>query len=323
VKLKRVRVAEDEAGPSVAVEHDGRWVALAPLTDEPWARDLVALLAGGGEIRERIEQLVAEANPAPLDDAVLLPFEPRSLRAFSIYPAHVEQSARTLVTRFFPKPAAAALKTFERATHRTFPPLKPSATFYEQPAFYVGNHTAFLAGGDTMPWPSHTAYLDYELELGFVLAAPVPPDATPQQGEAAIGGFVIVNDWSARDVQAAEYRHGMFGPAIKAKSFNNSMGAVVVTADELLGRAGALRATVRVNGETWSETSTAGAAHGLGALVARAAAGERLAPGDLFATGTIPLGSGLELDRWVQPGDVVELELEGLGTLTNTIGERR
>jgi 2-keto-4-pentenoate hydratase/2-oxohepta-3-ene-1,7-dioic acid hydratase in catechol pathway len=307
---------------SVAVERDGRWVALAPLTDEPWARDLVALLAGGAMVRERVAKLVEGAESAPLaDDEVLLPFEPRSLRAFSIYPAHVEQSARVLVKRFFPKPAAVAMRGFERVTGRTFPPLKSNAAFREQPAFYVGNHTAFLADGATMPWPSHTDFLDYELELGFVLAAPVA-DATPQEGEAAIGGFFLINDWSARDVQADEYRHGIFGPVVKAKTFNNSIGAVVVTADELLARAGSLDARVRVNGEAWSETSTAGAAHSLGALVARASAGERLAPGDVFATGTIPLGSGLELDRWIRPGDVVELELDGIGTLTNTIGAR-
>jgi 2-keto-4-pentenoate hydratase/2-oxohepta-3-ene-1,7-dioic acid hydratase in catechol pathway len=308
-------------GASVAVERDGRWVALAPLTDEPWARDLVELLAGGAALRERVEALVADAGAAQLADDVLLPFEPRSLRAFSIYPAHVEQSARLLVRRFFPQPAAVAMRLFERITGRTFPPLKPNAQFLAQPAFYVGNHTAFLADGETMPWPSHTGFLDYELELGFVLAAPVA-DATSQEGEAAIGGFVLINDWSARDVQADEYRHGIFGPVVKAKTFNNSMGTVVVTADELLARAGALRARVRVNGETWSETSTAGAAHPLGALVARASAGERLAPGDVFATGTVPGGSGLELDRWIRPGDVVELELERLGTLTNTIGGR-
>ena len=322
MRLKRVRVVGDEGGPSVAAERGGRWIALAPLTQEPWARDMLALLSGGATLRAEIEALVADATPAPLTDDVLLPFEPRSLRAFSIYPAHVEQSARVLVRRFFPKPAAVAMRLFERVTRRTFPPLKPSAHFYEQPAFYVGNHTAFLADGETLPWPSHSDRVDYELELGFVLAAPVA-DATPQEGEAAIGGFFLVNDWSARDVQAAEYRHGMFGPAVKAKSFNNSMGSVVVTADELLGRAGALRGVVRVNGEVWAETSTAGAAHSLGALVACASAGERLAPGDVFATGTLPRGSGLELDRWVQPGDVVELELEGgLGTLTNTIGPR-
>ena len=321
MRLKRVQVAGDGAGPSAAVERDGRWVALAPLSDEPWARDLVALLAGGAELRARVEQLVAGAEPAPLTDAVLLPFEPRSLRAFSIYPEHVEQSARVLVRRFFPKPAAGAMRAFERVTRRTFPPLKPNAQFLQQPAFYVGNHTAFLADGETMPWPSHTDRLDFELELGFVLAAPVA-DATPREGEAAIGGFFVVNDWSARDVQADEYRHGIFGPVIKSKTFNNSMGAVVVTADELLDRAADLRGAIRVNGEVWSETSTAGAAHALGALVARASAGERLAPGDVFATGTVPRGSGLELDRWIQPGDVVELELERLGTLTNTIGAR-
>jgi 2-keto-4-pentenoate hydratase/2-oxohepta-3-ene-1,7-dioic acid hydratase in catechol pathway len=315
-----VRVAGDGEA-CVAVERDGNWIALAPLSDEPWARDLVALLAGGQTTRERVDALVATAEPAPLQVDALLPFEPRSLRAFSIYPAHVEQSARVLVTRFFPTPAATALKLFERVTRRTFPPLKPNAQFFKQPAFYVGNHTAFLADGETMPWPSHTEHLDYELELGFVLAAPVA-DATPQQGEAAIGGFVLINDWSARDVQAAEYRHGIFGPVVKSKTFNNAMGAIVVTADELLGRAGSLRAAVRVNGETWAETSTAGAAHSLGALVARASAGEQLGLGDVFATGTVARGSGLELDRWVRPGDVVELELEGLGTLANTIGGR-
>ncbi len=320
MRLKRVRVVGDTEA-SVAVEHEGRWIALAPLSEEPWTRDLVALLAGGAELRERAQRLVADAEAAPLREEVLLPLQPRSLRAFSIYPAHVEQSARGLVRHFFPKPAAVAMGSFERLTRRTFPPLKPNGQFFEQPAFYLGNHTAFLADGETMPWPSHTGYLDYELELGFVLAAPVA-DATAEQGAAAIGGFVLINDWSARDVQAAEYRHGIFGPVVKSKTFNNAMGSVVVTPEELLGRTDSLRATVRVNGEVWSETSTAGAAHSLGALVAHASTGETLAPGDVFATGTIPRGSGLELDRWIAPGDIVELELEGLGTLTNTIGER-
>lgn len=320
MRLKRVKILGD-AEASVAVERDGRWIALAPLSDEPWARDLLQLLAGGVSTRERVERLIADVEPAVLLDDVLLPFEPRSLRAFSVYPAHIEQSARVLVTRFFPKPAGLILRLFERATHRTFPPLRPNKRFFEQPAFYVGNHTAFLADGQTLPWPPYADFLDYELELGFVLAAPVA-NATAQQGEAAIGGFVLINDWSARDVQAAEYRHGIFGPVVKSKTFNNAMGTVVVTPDELLHRAGSLRGTVRVNGEVWSETSTAGAAHSLGALVAHASAGERLAPGDMFATGTLPCGSGLELDRWIAPGDVVELELEGLGTLTNTIGGR-
>ena len=77
-----------------------------------------------------------------------------------------------------------------------------------------------------------------------------------------------------------------------------------------------------VNGETWSETSTAGAAHSPGDLVAYASRGERLAAGDVFAMGTLPRGCGLELDRWLQPGDEVRLEIEGVGTLTNRIEGR-
>ena len=280
--------------------------------------DLLSLLAVSPEERERRFARVRKTG-TPVEPEPLLPFTPRSLRAFSIYPAHMEQSARVLATRFFPKPAGAVIERYERWTHRTFPALKPKRGFLEQPAMYVGNHTAMLADGDTMPWPSHTRFLDYELELGFVLSAEVI-DATPEEGAAAIGGFFIVNDWSARDVQADEYRHGIFGPAVKSKTFNNSIGPVVVTADELLDRASSLRGWVRVNGEVWSETSTAGAAHSLGDLVAYASRGERLGPGDVFATGTVPRGSGLELDRWVQRGDVVELEIEELGTLRNTVG---
>jgi len=233
----------------------------------------------------------------------------------------MEQSARMLARRFFPRAAGVAIGGYERVTRRTFPALKPKRGFTEAPAMYMGNHTAMLADGEAVAWPAHTECLDYELELGFVLAREVA-DATPAEGEAAIGGFFVVNDWSARDVQAHEYRHGLFGPAVKSKSFANSMGAEVVTADELLSRADSLRGTVRVNGSVWSETSTAGAAHGLGELVAYASRGERLGPGDVFMGGTLPRGCGMELDRWVQPGDVVELELEGVGTLTTPVGPR-
>jgi len=309
VKLRRVLLGGE---PAVAILDDasGRWLA--------GEGDVLSVLSMSSEERERLLAHRRESGTTVAPDPQL-PFAPRSLRAFSIYPEHLEQSARVLAARFFPKPVGAVVAAYEKATRRTFPPLKPKGAALEQPAMYVGNHTAMLADGDVVPWPSHTRFLDFELELGFVLGAEVI-DATPAESAAAIGGIFVVNDWSARDVQADEYRHGMFGPAVKSKTFNNALGPVVVTADELLDRAGALRGWVRVNGEIWSETSTAGAAHSLGDLIAYASRGERLGPGDIFATGTVPRGSGLELDRWVQPGDVVELELEELGTLTNTVG---
>ena len=245
--------------------------------------------------------------------------QPRSLRCFSVYEEHNVGAARTLVKRFWPKPAATAVAGFERVTRRTFPALKPGGSFFSEPSFYVGNHTAVLGDGEELPWPSHTDYLDFELELGFVLDDEVA-DASASDAQAAIGGFFVVNDWSARDVQAHEYREGMFGPAVKSKSFATGIGSDSV---DVLDRWDSLAATVRVNGEVWSETSTAGAVHSPGELVAFASRGERLGPGDVFAMGTVPRGCGLELDRWLQPGDEVRLEIEGVGSLTNRVGERR
>ena len=95
---------------------------------------------------------------------------------------------------------------------------------------YVANHTAVLADGEPMWWPSHTRALDFELELAFVLARPLA-DTTPEEAAAAIGGWLVLNDWSARDVQADDARRSIFGPVVKAKTFANSLGCDVLTAD--------------------------------------------------------------------------------------------
>ncbi len=210
---------------------------------------------------------------------------------------------------------------YERLTRRTFPPFKPKAAFYETPAFYIGNHTALLGDGEEMPWPSHTGFLDFELELAFVLAAPLA-DATPAQAREAIGGWFVLNDWSARDVQAEEVRHGIFGPAVKSKTFANSVGRDVLSAEQMPDWQ-SVHGRVRVDGELWCEGTTASPAHDVGAMLAHASAGERLDVGDIVSTGTMPGCCGLELDRWIQPEQTVELEIDGIGTLTNRIGERR
>ena len=175
----------------------------------------------------------------------------------------------------------------------------------------------FLAGGEPMWWPRHTKYLDFELELACVLARPIA-DATPEVARAAVGGWFVMNDWSARDVQADDQRHNAFGPVVKAKTFANSIGSDVLTASSLpewrtaTGR-------VRVGGEVWCEGTTAGAVHDIGDMLAYASTGERLQAGDVISTGTFPGCCGLELDRWITPGQTVELEIDGIGTVTNTI----
>jgi 2-keto-4-pentenoate hydratase/2-oxohepta-3-ene-1,7-dioic acid hydratase in catechol pathway len=317
-------------GLIVRDEETDRWVSLPaangylPTGDallDAETHDMLAFLAGGSETREAAHAALdaARGDSAVTADptAATLPFRPRSLRAFMLFESHAVQSARMLVKHFFPKPVARAMEAYERVARGTFPPLRPKKAFYERPEMYVANHTAVLADGEPMWWPSHTRALDFELELAFVLARPLA-DASPAEAAAAIGGWLVLNDWSARDVQADDARRSIFGPVVKAKTFANSLGCDVLTADavpdwqRMSGR-------VRVDGELWCAGTTAGAQHDVGAMLAQASAGERLAAGDVLSTGTMPGCCGLELERWVQSGQTVELEIDGIGTLTNAI----
>jgi 2-keto-4-pentenoate hydratase/2-oxohepta-3-ene-1,7-dioic acid hydratase in catechol pathway len=313
-----MRLRNTAEGVIVEDPEGGRWVAL------PGESDLLGVLAdpeAPGRVAARIEETADDAGAAVDPAAAGLPFAPRSMRAFSLWPSHYEGSARMLVKRFFPAPVRRVATAYERVTRRAFPPFKPNRRFYEVPAFYVGNHAAMLADGEEMPWPSHTDFLDFELELAFVLAKPLDPDPTPEEARAAIGGWLVLNDWSARDVQAEEARHGVFGPAVKCKTFANSLGCDVLGAEEMPEWTAAT-GRVRVDGEVWCEGGTASPAHDVGAMLAWAAKGERLEPGDLISTGTMPGCCGLELDRWIEPGQTVELEIDGIGTVANRIGAR-
>jgi 2-keto-4-pentenoate hydratase/2-oxohepta-3-ene-1,7-dioic acid hydratase in catechol pathway len=172
---------------------------------------------------------------------------------------------------------------------------------------------------DTVPWPAFTAKLDHELELAAVIGTG-GRDIAEADAPAAIFGFTIWNDLSARDVQTRELPVGM-GPG-KAKDWDGSnvLGPCIATPDELdLERA---RMVVRVNGEVWGEDTPANMHHSFAALIAYASLGQTLRAGEVLGSGTAAGGSGLELDRWLQEGDVVELEVEGIGVLRNRIGKR-
>jgi 2-keto-4-pentenoate hydratase/2-oxohepta-3-ene-1,7-dioic acid hydratase in catechol pathway len=311
------------------IERDGRWVSLAralvttgqrdPAVTGA-ARDVVAFLAAGPDARSAAESALVAAADDPsvaADPAEAgLPFVPRSMRAFMLWEAHVIQSSRMLVKNFFPPPAWAVVSAFEK-TGRTFPKLKPNRRFWEAPTFYVANHTMTLADGQEMWWPSHTKFLDFELELACVLRAPLI-DATPEEARDAIGGWFVLNDWSARDVQADDARRNVFGPVIKSKTFANSLGSDVVTTEEF-GDWKHATGRVRVDGVVWCEGTTKGPAHDIGEMLAYASKGERLDAGDVISTGTMPGCCGLEIERWIKPGQRVELEIDGIGTVGNRI----
>jgi fumarylacetoacetate (FAA) hydrolase len=182
--------------------------------------------------------------------------------------------------------------------------------WYELPVFYFSNPAAIFGPDDEIPFPAGSEELDYELEVAAVIGA-----------EGVIGGFTVMNDWSARDLQRKEMKVGL-GPA-KGKDFATSLGPVVVTPDEL----GDLRLEMvaRVNGEERSRGNMGDMYYSWEAIIERAATNTHLVPGDVIGSGTVGTGCILEHGdgRWLQPGDVVELEVEGIGVLRNVVGPKR
>jgi fumarylacetoacetate (FAA) hydrolase len=181
--------------------------------------------------------------------------------------------------------------------------------WYEQPVFYFSNPAAIYGPEDEVPYPHGTEELDYELEVAAIVG-----------GEGAIAGFTVMNDWSARDLQRKEMKVGL-GPA-KGKDFATSLGPIVVTPDELDGSEAVM--TARVNGEERSRGNLGDMYFSWEQIAAQAALNTRLVVGDVLGSGTVGTGCILELGdgRWLQPGDVVELEVEGIGVLRNTVGPR-
>jgi fumarylacetoacetate (FAA) hydrolase len=181
--------------------------------------------------------------------------------------------------------------------------------WYEVPVFYFSNPAAMFGPEDEIPYPEGSEQLDYELEVAAIVGA-----------DGEIGGFTIMNDWSARDLQLKEMKVGL-GPA-KGKDFATSIGPVVVTPDEFDGTSGTMVA--RVNGEERSRGELADMHWSWADLVAHAAQNSTLRPGDILGSGTVGTGCILEHGdgRWLRPGDVVELEVEGLGVLRNVVGGR-
>jgi fumarylacetoacetate (FAA) hydrolase len=181
-----------------------------------------------------------------------------------------------------------------------------SPEWYEIPVFYFSNPAAIYGPEDDVLYPPDTEELDYELEVAAIIGA-----------DGRIGGFTVMNDWSARDLQRAEMRVGL-GPA-KGKDFATSIGPIVVTPDEFDGSSGAMVA--RVNGEERSRGELGDMHHSWDAIVAQAARNTVLRAGDVLGSGTVGTGCILEHGdgRWLERGDVVELEVDGIGILRNRV----
>jgi 2-keto-4-pentenoate hydratase/2-oxohepta-3-ene-1,7-dioic acid hydratase in catechol pathway len=215
------------------------------------------------------------------------------------------------------------VKTASENRGRDVPP-----AWYDIPVFYFTNYQAVYGPDETIPYPQGSSALDYELEVACMIGAE-GRDIAAEDAEAYIAGYMIFNDWSARDLQRQEMKVGL-GPA-KGKDFAQSLGPAFITPDALAdrhaGRPGVYDLTMvaRVNGEERSRGNWKDLYWSFGQMIERASAGVTLYPGDVIGSGTVGTGCLLETTRgqgpWLQPGDVVELEIERLGVLRNTVGE--
>lgn len=187
--------------------------------------------------------------------------------------------------------------------------------WYKAPAYYKGNHRTIIGPDEDLPWPLQTTKLDYELELACIIGRR-GRDIAERDAPGYIAGYTIMNDFSARDIQFQEMACRL-GPA-KGKDFATAIGPCLVTPDEIADL-NALTMIARVNGEVWS-TGRFGTIHwSFPQMIEHVSRGETIYPGDLFGSGTVGGGCGLEMDRFLKPGDVVELEIQPIGILRTRI----
>ena len=197
--------------------------------------------------------------------------------------------------------------------------------WYRLPIFYFSN-VSEIRGPDESVWsPAASHELDYELEVAALVDTPCV-DLPVARAEEAIGGYMVFDDWSARDLQREETAVRL-GPA-KGKDFASSFGPWLVTPDELAdARTGTgydLAMTAEVNGIETSRGRWSDARFSFADMLARASADARLRPGDLIGSGTVGTGCLLEvrdatLGRYLEPGDEVILRVERLGALRTPI----
>ena len=186
--------------------------------------------------------------------------------------------------------------------------------WYERPLYYKGNPGSVVDPGADVAWPDYTERLDYELEIAAIVGTE-GSDVDAADADSYIAGYTVFDDFSARDVQGREME-GTLGPA-KGKDFANGFGPYLVTPDEFDLASASARAYV--NDELWSEGELGEMEHSFADILEYVSDGETLYPGDIVGSGTVGGGCGLELDKWLSPGDEVALEVDGLGRLVHRV----
>ena len=269
---------------------------------------MLALVDGGAPALSEAQALARAPRATVALDSVrlLAPVpEPRQMRDFLCFEQHLRQ-------------ARANRHLFGVGGQPSDPAkVEVPKVWYEQPIYYKCNRFSVIGTGQDVLWPRYCKMLDYELEFGIFLGRG-GKNIAREQARGHIFGYCIFNDMSARDAQMREMA-GQLGPA-KGKDFDtgNILGPWLVTADEIADPYD-LAMVARVNGEEWSRGSSGTMQHKFEDILAHASSEETLHAGEFFGSGTVGNGCGLERGRFLKAGDVIELEITGLGTLRNRV----
>ncbi|WP_032404191.1 fumarylacetoacetate hydrolase family protein [Rhodococcoides fascians] len=270
---------------------------------------MLELLRGGLDAALVLGKSALRSSAIPLPDVVLqAPLVPPTIRDFVTFEEHVAGVRRSI------DGAEGVVDAW-----------------YEAPRFYFTNPYAVIGPGDSVLAPRDTRALDFELEVAAVVGRS-GSSCTVEQARDHIFGYTILNDWSARDIQGREMQVNL-GPS-KGKDFANTLGPWIVTADELDRHRDEdgflhLDCSVTVNGVLVGHDSLANMAWTFDAMVAYASRDTWIHPGDVLGSGTVGNG-GCLAELWgrsgertpppLQPGDVVTLTVDSIGSVTNTIG---
>jgi 2-keto-4-pentenoate hydratase/2-oxohepta-3-ene-1,7-dioic acid hydratase in catechol pathway len=297
--------------------------------------DFIAARADAGPVFNSMQALI-EAGPAALDRAreiaadaqrsghgmidaasvkLLAPLPvPPQMRDFMCFERHLIQAFGRLRRE---RAAAAtdpekALRELEAQGYLSIPKV-----WYERPCFYKPNRLNVCGTDQDVAWPVYSKTIDYELEFACVIGT-TGRDIPKDRARAHVFGYTIFNDLSARDEQSLEMASSL-GPG-KGKDFDNSnpVGPCITTADEIPDPY-ALEMIVRVNGEERGRGNSNEMHWRYEDCIAFVSRAETMHAGELLCSGTVPDGSGLETGRYLESGDVIELEVEKIGVLRNRI----
>ena len=283
---------------------------------------MIALMEGGpaalDAARLLVEREAAEGGDAVLPSSgvtLMAPVpRPTQMRDFLCFEKHLRQARAVRYRRL-----AAETDNPEETLPNTRPPdgMDPSQLWYDQPIYYNCNALAVVGTGTDIVWPHFAQKMDYELEFGVFIGTG-GRDISRAEARDHIFGYTIFNDISARDTQIKEME-GQLGPG-KGKDFDtaNVLGPCIVTTDEI-GDPYDLVMTARVNGEELSRGNSGEMHHNFEDVIAYISQSTTLYPGEFIGSGTVGTGCGLEYDRYLNPDDVMELEIERIGVLKNRL----